>query len=330
MKHHIKIYIVLAVLFTSFACSKQDDVGPFPDKDKTILEAHQKKLKYVTVGRDKLAYLEYGKKYKKTLILLHGIPTSSLLYRNVAQAISIKTGYRVIALDLLGYGSSDKPVREGIYSIASQSQRVYDFANALNIDQFVLGIHDLGGVIGWQMLLNSDANKISGLFVSNTALEFEGFSPPSPVAPIFGGLATPRDHFTAILSDSAAQRQMTLDFLEDGLAKPEILTDELLDAYAAGVTEKEAYIGNFEAFNDFVAVVPEIKVALQNFDKPKSILWGGEDTFLDANVMGVNIKNDMNVSDEDFVILPNTSHYLQEDSPIEYIKHISKFLNTKF
>lgn len=332
MKLHIKLSIPLFVLLTAFSCidNEPGNIDPQPEEEKSILEEHQSNLQYVEVTGNTLAYLEYGKESDETLLLLHGIPTSSLLYRKVAKEISEQTGYRVIALDLLGFGDSDKPDQKGAYTIANQSQRVYDFVSALNIDHFVLGIHDLGGIIGWQMFLDSEMSKIDGLLVTNTALGFDGFTPPSPVAPIFAGQITPRDQFIKLLIDSDSQRQMTFDFIDGGIVTPNLFTEELLDAYTAGVTQPEAYIETFESVNIFTSLIPEIKSVLKDFTKPKTILWGGKDLFLSAEIMGTNIKNDLNVSDSDFVVLPDAGHFLQEDAPTEYIDHVSTFLSINF
>ena len=91
-----------------------------------------------------LAYRELGA--GPPVLLLHGWPTSSFLWRDVMAPIA--RANRVIALDLPGFGGSDKPRGRALRLRASSSGRSTGFLDALEIDEVGLAVHDLGGPIG--------------------------------------------------------------------------------------------------------------------------------------------------------------------------------------
>ena len=80
------------------------------------VETYRKTLAYHQVDRHQLAYLDRGPATGPVILLLHGLPTSSYLYRNVIEALVVK-GNRVIAPDFLGFGASDKPAEAAQYDM---------------------------------------------------------------------------------------------------------------------------------------------------------------------------------------------------------------------
>ncbi len=97
----------------------------------------------VEVDGLRLHYLESGS--GEPVLLLHGWPTSSFLYRNVIGHVAQNS--RAIALDLPGFGSSDKPL-DASYSFRFYSRVLDGFLSALGIDKTSLVVHDLGGPVG--------------------------------------------------------------------------------------------------------------------------------------------------------------------------------------
>jgi len=70
-----------------------------------VYEDHRSQQKAVTIDGHQIAYTDHGK--GPTLLLLHGVPTSSWLYRKMIP--NLQDHFRVVSVDLLGYGSSSKP-----------------------------------------------------------------------------------------------------------------------------------------------------------------------------------------------------------------------------
>jgi 2-hydroxymuconate-semialdehyde hydrolase len=97
-----------------------------------------------TFDNHQLTYTTAGHADAPPLLLIHGW----LSYRGVWQQTmeAFKDSHYCVAIDLLGFGNSDKPA-DADYSIAAQGQRVLQLANALGIDRFTLMGHSMGGQI---------------------------------------------------------------------------------------------------------------------------------------------------------------------------------------
>ncbi len=120
--------------------------------------------KTVKVHGLNIFYLESGK--GDPVVLLHGWPTSSYLWRNIIPSLA-KTR-RVIAPDLIGYGRSDKPL-DIIYSIDNQSKILGEFLDRLGLQKTALVVHDFGGPIGLLWAVRNP-EKLERLAILNTFL----------------------------------------------------------------------------------------------------------------------------------------------------------------
>lgn len=91
---------------------------------------HLASLDRVELDGSTLAFLNVGASDAPAVMLVHGIPTSSYLFRDVAPQIAA-TGYRVIAPDLMGFGASDKPADPAAYATEARSARLFALADHL-------------------------------------------------------------------------------------------------------------------------------------------------------------------------------------------------------
>ena len=94
----------------------------------------------------KMAYLDFGSKENPTILLLHGEPNSSFVYRNIAPLL-IQQNYRVIIPDLIGFGYSDKPTDSNLISYSNQTKWLQKFIDNLKLNHIHLFAHDWGGMI---------------------------------------------------------------------------------------------------------------------------------------------------------------------------------------
>jgi len=103
-----------------------------------------------------------------TFLCLHGQPSWSYLYRKMIPVFA-EAGYRVIAPDLLGFGRSDKPVDEAVYTFHFHRDMLRAFITALDIQQITLVCQDWGGILGLTIPPESP-ERFDRLLVMNTAL----------------------------------------------------------------------------------------------------------------------------------------------------------------
>lgn len=125
---------------------------------------------YVTLADDvRMAYVEVGPAGGEPVLLLHGEPTWSFLYRKVIPVLA-SAGLRVIAPDLIGFGRSDKPAEMSDHSYARHVEWVRFFAlDALDLHSVTIVGHDWGGLIGLR-LATENSDRVARVVATNTGL----------------------------------------------------------------------------------------------------------------------------------------------------------------
>ncbi len=126
--------------------------------------------RYATVADGlRMAYVEAGPTGGEPVLLLHGEPTWSFLYRKVIPILA-EAGLRVIAPDLIGFGRSDKPSNVGDHSYARHVEWLRSFAlDALGLRDLTVVGHDWGGLIGLRVA-TENSNRIARIVATNTGL----------------------------------------------------------------------------------------------------------------------------------------------------------------
>ncbi len=123
---------------------------------------------YQQIGSYRVHYLDEGPRGGETLLLLHGEPTWSYLYRKMIPLFTA-AGYRVIAPDLVGFGKSDKPAKRGDYSYPMQVEVMLRLVRALDLQAVTFFGQDWGGLIGLRVVA-AEPDRFARLVVSNTGL----------------------------------------------------------------------------------------------------------------------------------------------------------------
>jgi len=117
----------------------------------------------------RLHYVDAGpRRAAKTWLCLHGQPTWSYLYRRMIPVLTA-AGHRVIAPDFAGFGRSDKPSDEAVYTFGFHRRTMLDLIEALDLRDIVLVVQDWGGLIGLTLPMAAP-DRFKGLLVMNTAL----------------------------------------------------------------------------------------------------------------------------------------------------------------
>jgi tRNA(adenine34) deaminase len=117
----------------------------------------------------RMHYLDEGPKGAPlTWLCLHGNPAWSYLYRKM-MPVFLAAGHRVIAPDMIGFGRSDKPKKEGVHSFSWHRQILLELVERLDIQRVVLVVQDWGGLLGLTLPMAA-VNRYCGLVVMNTTL----------------------------------------------------------------------------------------------------------------------------------------------------------------
>jgi pimeloyl-ACP methyl ester carboxylesterase len=117
----------------------------------------------------RLHYVDEGPRDAQSVFLcLHGEPTWSYLYRRMIP-VFVQAGQRVVAPDLFGFGRSDKPADDTVYSFDFHRRTLIAFVEALDLHSLVLVCQDWGGLLGLTLPVDMPA-RFSRLLIMNTAL----------------------------------------------------------------------------------------------------------------------------------------------------------------
>jgi tRNA(adenine34) deaminase len=126
----------------------------------------------------RLHYLDEGPRDAPlTWLCLHGNPAWSYLYRRMIP-VFLAAGHRIVAPDLIGFGKSDKPKKEGAHSFSWHRQVLLELVERLALQRVVLVVQDWGGLLGLTLPMEAP-QRYAGLLVMNTMLA-TGEAPLSP------------------------------------------------------------------------------------------------------------------------------------------------------
>lgn len=154
--------------------------------------------KFVEVNKSKMAYVEAGDPRGAPIVLVHGNPTSAYLWRNVIPHLE-STG-RVIAVDLIGMGQSDKPDID--YRFHDHAVYFSGFMNAMGFKDVVLVLHDWGGGLGIDYAARHEAN-VRGIAMLETAMKPMSLSDADfATRYLFGRMRDPEDNHEIIAVDN--------------------------------------------------------------------------------------------------------------------------------
>jgi len=144
-----------------------------PDERFTNLPGYPFKPHYLMVKAAdtpeiRMHYLDEGPAKGPVVLLLHGEPSWSYLYRKMIPLLTAK-GYRCIAPDLIGFGRSDKPAEQGDYTHVRHVAWVGDLIRQLELKDITLVCQDWGGLIGLR-LVAEQGERFARVVAANTAL----------------------------------------------------------------------------------------------------------------------------------------------------------------
>ena len=121
----------------------------------------------------RIHYLDEGPRAAPVMLLLHGEPSWSYLYRNVIPQL-VAAGYRCVAPDLVGFGKSDKVTDDAWYVIERHCEMMRFVVEALDLQRITLVCQDWGGPIGLRQAVDLPG-RFARLVIANTWLHHEGF-----------------------------------------------------------------------------------------------------------------------------------------------------------
>ena len=261
--------------------------------------------KRVRVSAGELACVDEGG--GPAVLLLHGFPTSSHLWRDIVPMLAPR--FRVFAPDLLGYGDSSKPEDPQALTIATQASAIRELLSALEIEDVAIVGHDIGGGVAQLLALEG----IGRTLVLIDSITFDTW-------PIEGVrmLQSARDDQV----DDEFVRGVVGMALELGMSEPERLLDEDRDEFVRPWLAEPMALLRAARGIDGVGLAG-CEAALSQVEARTLVLWGEDDPYQPAEVaerLG-EIMPGATVA-----LIPGSSHFVTEDAPEVVLPLISEYL----
>jgi pimeloyl-ACP methyl ester carboxylesterase len=231
-----------------------------------------------TVNGRKIFYREAGDPSAPTILLLHGLPTSSQMFRDLMPLLSDR--FHLIAPDYVGFGHSDAPSRDAFtYSFDNLASHVAGLIEVLKLDSYILYVQDYGGPIGFRLFTRAP-ERVRGFIIQNANAYIEGVgdAPKKVLLPLWENRTpetegAPRE----FVSLEGTKFQWLVGASDPEAINPDnwILDQALLDRPGT----QDYQVDLLEDYRTNVALYPEWQAAFRAHRPKTLIVWGKHDPF---------------------------------------------------
>jgi len=286
-----------------------------PDERFSILPDFPFAPHYIDVNGLRVHYVDEGK--GEAILCLHGEPSWSFLYRKMIASMSMQ--HRVIAMDFIGFGRSDKFTEREAYTFRMHHDTLVGFIKEMNLEQITVVVQDWGGLIGLAVAADMP-ERFARLVIMNTGL-------PT-------GKGKPSEAFLAWRNFVQSHPDVPIgQSMLRGVAHPEKLTKEVVAAYEAPFPDVSYKAGAamwpllvpISTEDPAAAEMKHAREVLSKWNKPALVMFsdkdpitGGGDKFFRSLIPTAN--------DQPEIIIKDAGHFLQEDKGEEISQHIMDFV----
>jgi pimeloyl-ACP methyl ester carboxylesterase len=275
----------------------------------------------VDVGDHQVFYREAGDPGRPTILLLHGFPTSSHMFRDLIPKLAER--FHLIAPDLPGFGHTASPARgQFAYTFDNLAKVIDGFIAAVGLSRYAIYVFDYGAPVGFRLAL-AHPERVTAIVSQNGNAYLEGLS--EGWNPIRAYWSEP----------SAANRTALRDFLKPettrwqythGVAQPELVSPDgytLDSALLARPGNDEIQLDLFGDYATNLALYPKFQAYFRDKHPPILAVWGKNDPFFLPP--GADAFRRDNPEAE--VHFYDTGHFALETHAAEIAEAIAKFLD---
>lgn len=232
---------------------------------------------HVIVDGSRIFYREAGGKDSPAILLLHGFPTSSHMFRNLIPALADR--FHVVAPDLPGFGFSDAPDRKQFRYTFENLAKVMDrFTQAIGLERYAIYVFDYGAPVGLR-LAQAHPERITAIISQNGNAYAEGLSDGwNPIQKYWKEpTAENRAALREFLKPEATQWQYLHGVRDEALVAPEAY--QLDSALLARPGNDEIQLDLFLDYASNVALYPKFQEYFRAKQPPTLAVWGKSDPF---------------------------------------------------
>ena len=268
----------------------------------------------------RLAHVDEGDPSAAPIVMLHGEPTWSYLWRKVMGPL-IEGGRRCVVPDLPGFGRSDKPTDDSWYSYDNHTAAVTDLFERLDLRDVTLVVQDWGGPIGLRVALTECPERVSRIVAMDTGV-FTGHQSMPVAWHVFR-------KFVEKVPNVPVRR-----LVKSGCKTTP--SSEVLDAYEAPFPSMESKAGA-RAFPPMIPLTPDapgaaagqaVARALMTDTRPTLLLWADSDPVLPLESAG-RAAEELFPNADGLTVVENAGHFLQEDRGERIGALIADWLDTR-
>jgi 2-hydroxymuconate-semialdehyde hydrolase len=266
-------------------------------------------LRRATVSAGEMAYADLGE--GPPVVMLHGFPTSSHLWRS--EAMLLGSLMRVLVPDLMGYGDSDRPEDPAALSITAQAGYVRELFQHLGIERFAVVAHDIGGGVAQCLALGGGVE----VMVLVDSIGFDTW----PIAGVQMLQDATLEQQTAEFVDQIVR--LTLDV---GISHEGRVSEGDIQAYVTPWMDQPSSFFRAARGIDGEGLAGR-EAELAALDLPVLIVWGEDDPFIppeQAERLGELFPGST------VALLPGCSHFVNEDAPRTVGPLIFEFLRSRY
>ncbi len=276
--------------------------------------------KTVEVNGVEIFYREAGNKNKPTILLLHGYPTSSHMFRNLIEDLSDK--YHLLAPDYPGYGRSEQPpMSEFEYTFDNMASIVEGFVEAMKVDKFSIYLMDYGAPIGYR-IAHKYPDRVQSLIVQNGNAYVEGMTEFwNPLRKYWNNRSEENGKALEPFHQPGGLKWQYLHGVQDSSkVSPDNWQIDL--QHLTRPENNEIQLAMFYDYQNNVKLYPQWQAYFRAYQPPTLIVWGKNDAIFPAS--GAHpYKEDL--KKVEFHLL-NTGHFALEEEGVAIARYIDGFM----
>ncbi len=312
--------LLAAASATLAPTASAESAAPASTSQKTLVAV---KHRYATVDGVKVFYREAGPADGPVVLLLHGFPTSSHMFRNLLPALADK--YHVIAPDYPGFGQSDAPDHSKFaYSFQHFADIVDGLLGQINVNAYTMYVMDYGAPVGYRLALKHP-DRVTGLIVQNGNAYEEGLREFwNPIKAYWKtGAQKERQALYGLVTIETTKFQYTDGMSDITNISPDNWTIDqaLLDRPG----NRDIQLDLFKDYGTNVPLYPQFQAFFRERKPPTLIIWGKNDKIFPEDGAHPYLRD---LPDAEMHIL-DTGHFALEDKFVEIEPLIHSFLDRK-
>lgn len=311
MKKTLRLLLLLVLLagvaFAIFWYARPADLN-FEEFRAAV--PHASASRFAEVGGVRVHYQERGA--GDALVLIHGNNSSAYSWRDVFDELSKE--FRVVALDLKGFGFTTKP--EGDYRLETQAALVIGLMDQLKIERATLCGSSMGGGVALATAINYPQRVRSLILVDSSAFTEgrggESLAPAYVRWPYIGGAVTA----LALTSDSLVREGLRKSFYDESK-----VTTERIEAYYRPLRTRDGQRAArlVRDQRDYT----RIENSLDKIRQPTLIIWGAQDELI---LLEDGKRLHSQITGSQLVVFDNCGHLPQEEMPERFVREVSEFM----